>query len=216
MEDKYKIRDLLEKFYNDHGNYLSSQSVFINALWEELYPQMPLSDPEDSSPEAVLEILKSRCGDMIKIEESCGLFSQYKVTLSDSIFYLMKCPGSYYILPMYKNIRRFHTRMEPTVAADIILEINSLMPSIVAKYDELITSRKARAASRAILRTTAKSIIERLVEQSKIDVPGEVAIGGIDTNCVNVCFTSIPVIHCPLEELEERLIRQFGKDSCNG
>ena len=136
MEDKYNIRALLEQFYTDHGNYLSSLSIFINTIWEELYPQLPLTDPEDSSPEAVLELLMSRCGGKVKVEESCGLFSQYKVTLSNSIFYLMKCPGSYYILPMYKNIRRFHTRMEPTVAADIILEINSLMPSIVAKYDE--------------------------------------------------------------------------------
>ena len=137
-QDKYGIRAKIQEVLQAPGTrymFASRPDLIVSSIWEEVYTSMPLCDPEDSSLFTVIEHLKQRYP-LIKIEESCGLFSVTKLTLPYNVCYLHKCQGSYYILPMYKSVRRFYTRLEPEVAADLILEFDRISNVILKGIED--------------------------------------------------------------------------------
>ena len=215
-QDKYGIAQQLKE--SIQKQYIvsvlgSRPEALVNDIWEEIYPKMPLCDPKDSSPERVIEILKKRCGDSIKVEESCGLFSVICLTLPNSICYIHRCPGGYYILPMYRNMRRFHTRLQPEDAAGLILEFDRLAPVILKRIKDKILEMKQKRLTHELIKSSVTSVIESLKRQNRIQVPDEVTIGGISLSKINVCFKSHKVIHCSLDDLENRLLKEFGKST---
>ena len=217
-EDKYSIVQQLEESLQRPeilSRLVYSPDVLVSAIWEEVYPKMPLCDPEDSSPERLMQILKKRCDASLKIEESCGLFSIIKLTLPNNICYIHKCPGSYYILPMYRTVRRFHTRLQPEDAADLILEFDRLAPLILRRTEEKIMEWKQKQLTFDVIKSSATSIIESLKRQKRIDVPEKVTISGVSLSKINICFQSNKVIHCSLDELEGLLLKRFGKQDNN-
>ena len=210
--DKYGIQAKLQEIIEaPETRYMleSRPDLIVSAIWEEVYPLMPLCDPEDSSIFTIIELLKKKC-DTIKVEESCGLFSVMKVTLPNNVCYLHKCQGSYYILPMYKNVRRFPTRLEPEVAADLILEFDKCAPVILKLIEDKVLERKQKALTSNLIKATTLGVIKTLKDQGVIQVPDEVVVSGTTPECINMCFQSHKVIRCKLENLEQELIERFG------
>jgi hypothetical protein len=212
--DKYGIQAKLQEIIDaPETRYMleSRPDLIVSAIWEEVYPLMPLCEPEDSSIFTIIELLKKKC-DTIKVEESCGLFSVMKVTLPNNVCYLHKCQGSYYILPMYKNVRRFYTRLEPEVAVDLILEFDRCAPIILRAIEDKKLEITQKALTIQLMRATILGIIESLKAQGRIKVPDRVVVNGASPKRISVCFMSNPVIHCKLEDLEARLIEKYGTD----
>ena len=220
-EDKYSIVQQLEESLQKPEILARLEhypDVLVSAIWEEVYPKMPLCDPDDSSPERLMQVLKQRYGASLKIEESCGLFSIIRLTLSNSVCYIHKCPGSYYILPMYRNVRRFHTRLEAEDAADLILEFDRLAPLILRRIEDMVMEWKQKQLTLSLIKSSVSGVIESLKRKKRIAVPDKVTISGTSLSKINVCFKSHKVIRCSLEELEGRLVKEFGiqdKDQCN-
>lgn len=52
-------------------------------------------------------------------------YYQQKLTLPNGIWYLERASGGYYILPVYRNARRFLTRLDADVAANLILSFDA-------------------------------------------------------------------------------------------
>lgn len=87
-QDKYSIVQQLEESLQKPEILARLEhypDVLVNDIWEVVYPIMPLCDPDDSSPERLMQVLKQRCVASLKIEESCGLFSIILFTLSNSV-----------------------------------------------------------------------------------------------------------------------------------
>lgn len=213
QQDKYGISAQIDKVLESQAKnalLASRPDMVVSSIWEEVYTNMPLCDPEDSSPYKVTEILKSLCGDNLKVEESCGLFSLIRLTLPNSTCYLHRCQGSYYILPLYKTVRRFYTRLEPEVAADLILEFDRFAPKILNQIDKKKRGIKQKEMTRELLKTSVLGIINRLKNERMISVPDEVTVSGATTAKINICFKSHKPIHCRLEDLERILIQQYG------
>lgn len=218
-QDKYSIVQQLEVNLQRPeiiSRLVYSPDTLVSAIWEDIYPKMPLCDPEDPSPERLMLMLKKRCDASLKIEESCGLFSIIKLTLPNNICYIHKCPGSYYILPMYRTVRRFHTRLQPEVAVDLIMEFDRLAPIILRRAEEKVMEWKQKELTFDVIKSSATSIIESLKRQKRIDVPEEVTISGVSLSKINICFQSNKVIHCSLDELEGLLLKKFGKRDKDG
>lgn len=214
QQDKYGIRTQIDQTLKSHAmNHLLTvrPDKVVSSIWEEVYINMPLCNPEDSSPYRVIEILNERCGEGFKVEESCGLFSMIKLTLPNSVCYLHRCQGSYYILPMYKTVRRFHTRLEPEVAADLIIEFDRSAPVILRRMEERKLELKQKEMTREILKASALGIIDHLKQEQRISVPDKVTISGVTPAKINVCFKSHKAISCRLEDLESMLIKSYPK-----
>lgn len=214
-QDKYGIQAKIQEVLQapeTHHMFASCPDLIVSAIWEEVYLSMPLCDPEDSSPYRVVEILKSRYGDGLKVEESCGLTSVITLHLPNSICYLDKCQRSYYILPMHKMVRRFYTRLEPEVAADLILEFDRFAPIIFRKIEEKKQEHRQREIIQQLLKESAIAIIESLKREHKINVPDEVRISGTTAARISICFKSHKAINCPLDQVESILIERFGKE----
>ena len=155
-QDKYTIVQQLEESLQKPeilARLVYSPDVLVNAIWEEVYPKMPLCDPEDSSVERLMQVLIKRCGASLKIEESCGIFSIIKLTLPNNVCYIHRCPGSYYILPMYRTVRRFHTRL---------------------KAEEKVMEWKQKQLTLSLIKSSAAGVIESLKSQKRIAVPDKV------------------------------------------
>lgn len=213
MTDKYGIRVQIEDSLQSHeilATLAYRPEILVSSVWEEVYLKMPLCDPEYSSVERVIEVLKDRCGDNLKIQESCGLFSIMRLTLPNDVCYLHRCPGSYYILPMYRNVRRIHTRLKPEDAADLILEFDRFAPVMRKMIEDKILERKQKQMTSSLIKSSALGIIESLKRQKLIKVPENVTVGGVSPSQIHICFQSQKVIHCRLDELEGRLLKQFG------
>ena len=210
--DKYGIQAKLQEIIEaPETRYMleSRPDLIVSAIWEEVYPLMPLCDPEDSSIFTIVELLKKKCN-TIKVEESCGLFSVMKVTLPNNVCYLHKCQGSYYILPMYKNVRRFYTRLEPEVAVDLILEFDRCAPIILKAIEDKKLEITQKALTLQLMRATILGVIESLKAQGLIKVPDRVVVNGASPKRISVCFQSHRVFHCKLENLEQELIERYG------
>ena len=220
-QDKYSIVQQLEESLHRPeilSRLVYSPDVLVNAIWEEVYPKMPLCDPEDSSVERLMQVLIKRCGASLKIEESCGIFSIIKLTLPNNVCYIHRCPGSYYILPMYRTVRRFHTRLKAEDAADLILEFDKCAPLILKRTEEKVMEWKQKQLTLSLIKSSVSGVIESLKRKKRIAVPDKVTISGTSLSKINVCFKSHKVIRCSLEELEGRLLKEFGiqdKDQCN-
>lgn len=78
----------------------------------------------------------------LKVEQSCGLFYQTKLTLAHGTWYLERSSGGYCILPEYRAGRRFPTRLDANVAADLILTFDSYIPKIHSRADTELRRRK--------------------------------------------------------------------------
>ena len=90
-QDKYGILGRFEAILESpefRNNFAWRPDELVSALWEEIYLEMPLCDPEDTSPESVITILRHACGESFKTDESCGLFSIIRLTLPHSTCYL--------------------------------------------------------------------------------------------------------------------------------
>ena len=64
-EDKYSIVQQLEESLQKPEILARLEhypDVLVNDIWEVVYPMMPLCDPDDSSPERLMQVLKQRCG----------------------------------------------------------------------------------------------------------------------------------------------------------
>ena len=71
---------------------------------------------------------------------------------------------------------------------------------------------------RSLIKSSVSGVIESLKRKKRIAVPDKVTISGTSLSKINVCFKSHKVIHCSLEDLEGRLLKEFGiqdKDQCN-
>ena len=211
-QDKYGIRAKIQEVLQAPGTrymFASRPDLIVSSIWEEVYPSMPLYDPEDSSLFTVIEHLKQRCP-TIKIEESCGLFSVTKLTLPYNVCYLHKCQGSYYILPMYKSVRRFYTRLEPEVAADLILEFDRFANIILKGIEDKKMEITQNALTFELMKASVLGIVEMLKKQGRISVPDEVVINSASPKRVSICFKSHKTIHCKMENLERELLERFG------
>lgn len=134
-QDKYSIVQQLEESLQKPeipAKLEHYPDVLVNDIWEVAYPMMPLCDPDDSSPEKLMQVLK-------------------QLTLS-------------------------------------------------------------------LIKSSVSGVIESLKRKKRIAVPDKVTISGTSLSKINVCFKSHKVIRCSLEELEGRLVKEFGiqdKDQCN-
>lgn len=213
-QDKYRIQAKTQEVLQaPETRYMlgSRPDLIVSSIWEVVYPSMPLCDPKDSSLFTVIEHLKQRCP-TIKIEESCGLFSVTKLTLPYNVCYLHKCQGSYYILPMYKSVRRFYTRLEPEVAADLILEFDRFSNVILKGIEDKKMEITQNALTFELMKASVLGIVEMMKKQGRITVPDEVVVNSASPKRVSICFKSHKTIHCKMEELEDILLEKFGVD----
>ena len=139
------------------------------------------------------------------------MFSLIRLTLPNSVCYLQRCQGSYYILPLYKTVRRFHTRLEPEVAADLILEFDRFAPKILNQIDKKKRELKQKEMTRELVKISALGIINRLKNEKMISIPDDVTVNGLTTDKIEVHFNSGEVISCKLENLANRLYEYFSK-----
>ena len=212
-QDKYGILAKIQEVLQAPGTrymFASRPYLIVSSIWEEVYPSMPLCDPKDPSLFTVIEHLKQRCP-TIRIEESCGLFSIIKLTLPNNVCYLHKCQGSYYILPMYKSVRRFYTRLEPEVAADLILEFDRFSNVLLKRIEDKKMEITQNALTFELMKASVLGIVEMMKKQGRITVPDEVVVNSASPKRVSICFKSHKTIHCQLENLERELLERFGK-----
>ena len=111
-DDKYGISEAIDLHFTNQSVVEVSDRNFglksIGAIWEEVYIRMPLRDTDDRDIDKLLEAIKAITGESsLKMELSCGLFQQLKLTLTHGTWYLERSPGGYYILPEYRAGRRF-------------------------------------------------------------------------------------------------------------
>lgn len=224
-EDKYGILPLLEKALGNpfiYDSLESSPDLVVSAIWEDVYASLQLCEKEDSSPEKVIEIVRRLCGSDLLAEESCGIFSVIKLTLPNNVCYLHKNQGSYYILPMYKSVKRLKTRIDPYVAADLIMEFDRYAPTILRRIEDRITERKQEKILIDIIRASAYGMIETLKREKRIRIPDSIKRvdilvskdGRILANFV--CPPNYRSIKCKLENFEERLVKTFGTNLLEG
>ena len=211
-QDKYGILGRFEAILESpefRNNFAWRPDELVSALWEETYLEMPLCDPEDTSPESVITILRHACGESFKTDESCGLFSIIRLTLPHSTCYLHRCPGGYYILPIYRSVRRFQTRLQPNDAAELIMEFDRNAPMILKRIEDMILERKQKAMTMELIRATCTGMIESLKRLEQISAPDIYSISGTSLSEVHICFKGHRVLHCPLEKPETTLLKRF-------
>lgn len=216
VEDKYGILVHLEKTLDDpmvYDRLSSSPDLVVSAILQKVYSSFTLCDDEDPYPEKVIEILRRLSGEKIEAEESCGIFSVIKLTLPNSICYLHRNQGSYYILPLYKSVTRLKTRIKPEQAAEVIMEFDRFAPTIQKRIEERISERKQERILIDIVRTTAYAMIETLKRENKIYVPERIDILASKDSKLFASFIypkHYRVIKCTLDQFEEKLIERFG------
>lgn len=214
--DKYGIQDAIEKHFQGQSFHDLRDKYYpqrcICTIWEEVYIGMPLKDTEDKSIDLVLENIKEITGESsLKVETSCGLFYQQKLTLPNGIWYLERASGGYYILPVYRNARRFLTRLDADVAADLIISFDAYIPQILSRAEECKRIAHEAAMTGEIIQVTAAGIVHALVSSGKIKIPGEVKVSGVSANKIHVYFNDQSgVITCSLDKLEGRLLKKYG------
>ena len=217
LQDKYGIQDIIDSHFKTQGVLEVSDRHFmmkcIASIWEDVYVGMPLKDTEDRTIEALLDAIRSISGESeLKIQNSCGLFSQMKLTLTHGTWYLERAQGGYYILPEYRAGRRFLTRLDACVAADLILTYDSYIPVIVARAESELRQRKEAMMMTEVFRTTVVGIVKALEKEERIKVPGRPYVRGINPQKIHIYFEGSPdVITCSLEKIEERLLKKYGK-----
>lgn len=211
-KDKYRILEHFESILESQefkSNLTWRPEELVSTLWEELYIEMPLCDPDDTSPESVIAILRKAYGDSLRTEESCGLFSIIRLTLPNNICYLQRCPGGYYILPVYRSVRRFHTRLQVRDAADLIMEIDRHAPMIMKRIEDMILERKLKTMTMNLIKATCTGVIKKLKKSKQISVPDIYTISGTSLSEIHICFQGCKVLHCPLEKLEATLLKKY-------
>lgn len=216
-DDKYGISEAIDWHFSNQGVLEVSDRLFalksVGAIWEEVYIKMPLKDTDDKDIQSILEAIKRISGEStLKTQLSCGLFQQLKLTLTHGTWYLEKSPGGYYILPEYRAGRRFTTRLDAEVAADLILSFDRYIPQIYSRADEEIRRRKEAMLTTEIFKASVIGIISGLVKSKRISVPGKPYVRGIDPRKIHIYFENSPdVITCSLEKIEESLIKKYVK-----
>ena len=216
-EDKYRIQEAIDKHFNNPGvldvydRHFAMKS--IAAIWEEVYIQMPLKDSEDKDIGTLLEAIKTITGESsLKVEQSCGLFQQLKLSLAHGTWYLERSSVSYYILPEYRAGRRFHTRLDADIAADLILTFDRYIPLITNRADEEVRRRKEAMLTTEIFKATVIGIVTKLIKEKRIKAPGKPYVKGFNPDKIHIYFENSPdVITCSLAKVEERLIKKYGK-----
>ena len=217
IQDKYGIQEAIDRHFSNQRVLEVSERLFalksISAIWVEVYIKMPLKDTEDKDIHSLIEAIKTIFGESpLKTQLSCGLFQQLKLTLTHGTWYLERSPGGYYILPEYRAGRRFPTRLDAEVAADLILSFDRYIPQIYSRADEEIRRRKESMLATEIFKASVIGIISGLVKSQRISVPGKPYVRGIDPRKIHIYFENSPdVITCSLEKIEERLIKKYGK-----
>ena len=216
IQDKYGIQDVIESHFKTNGVLEVSDRHFtmkcIAAIWEDVYVGMPLKDTEDRTIEKLLDAIQSISGESeLKIQNSCGLFSQMKLTLTHGTWYLERAEGGYYILPEYRAGRRFLTRLDASVAADLILTFDLYIPVIQARAESELRRRKEAMMMAEVIKMTVVGIVQALEKEERIKVPGRPYVRGINPQKIHVYFEGSPdVITCNLEKIEERLLKKYG------
>ena len=84
-------------------------------------------------------------------------------------------------------------------AADLILEFDRLAPLILGRIEDKVMEWKQKQLTLSLIKSSVSGVIESLKMKKRIAVPDK-------------------VIRCLLEELEGRLLKEFGiqdKDQCN-
>jgi hypothetical protein len=217
-DDKYGICNAIDWHFRNQGILEVSDRIFaikcVASIWEEVYVKMPLKDTEDNDVESLLQAIKTQTGESaLKIEQSCGLFQQLKLTLSHGTWYLERARGGYYILPEYRAGRRSLTRLDADVAADLILTFDQYIPHIFSRADEELRRRKKAMMAAEIIQSSVKGIIMSLIKAGRIQVPGKPYVRGINPNKIHIYFENSPkVTTCCLEKVEERIIKKYGKE----
>ena len=217
IQDKYGIQKAIDRHFSNQRVLEVSDRLFalksIGAIWEEVYIRMPLKDTENKDIHSLIEAIKTIFGEStLKTQLSCGLFQQLKLTLTHGTWYLERSTGGYYILPEYRAGRRFPTRLDAEVAADLILSFDRYIPLIYTRADEEIRLRKEAMLTTEIFKASVIGIISGLVKSKRIIVPGKPYVRGIDPHRIHIYFENSPdVITCNLEKIEERLIKKYGK-----
>lgn len=214
--DKYGIRETIERHFNNQDvldmcdRYYAQKCV--SAIWEDVYLGMPLKDTDDRSIEVLLEKIKELTGeDSLKVDTSCGLFSQHKLTLANGVWYFERSQGGYYILPVLRSGRRFQTRLDAGLAADLIITFDRHIPEILSLAEEKKRQARESAMTAEIIRTTAIGIIHSLISEGRIKTPGEAEVKGGAAKKVCITFKGVSgFMKCPLELLETRLIKKYG------
>lgn len=215
--DKYGISEAIDWHFTNQSVVEVSDRNFglksIGTIWEKVYIRMPLSNTDDRDIDKLLEAIKAITGESsLKTELSCGLFQQLKLTLTHGTWYLERSPGGYYILPEYRAGRRYPTRLDAEVAADLILSFDRYIPQIYSRADEEIRRRKEAMLTTEIFKASVIGIISGLVKSKRISVPGKPYVRGIDPRKIHIYFENSPdVITCRLEKIEESLIKKYVK-----
>ena len=216
LKDKYGIQDVIDGNFKTQGIIEVSDRYFmmkcIAAIWEDVYVGMPLKDTEDTDIAVLLDAIRKITGEPeLKIQESYGLFSQLKLSLTHGTWYLEKTQGGYYILPEYRAGRRFLTRLDASVAADLILTFDSYIPVIQACAESELRRRKEAMMMAEVIKMTVVGIVQALEKEGRIKVPGRPYVRGINPQKIHVYFEGSPdVITCNLEKIEERLLKKYG------
>lgn len=216
IQDKYGIQAAIDRHFTNQGVLDVSDRNFglksVGAIWEEVYIRMPLKDTDDRVIDRLLEAIKAITGESsLKAELSCGLFQQLKLTLANGIWYLERARGGYHILPEYRAGRRFLTRLDADMAADLMLTFDRFIPKIYSRANEELLRRKGAMLTTEIFKSTVIGIIANLVKDERIKVPGKPFVRGINPKKIHVYFDNSPdVITCGIEKVEEWLIKKYG------
>ena len=215
-DDKYGISEAIDRHFRDQGVIEVADRLFalksVGAIWEEVYIGMPLKDTDDKDIDKLLKAIKTITGESsLKTQLSCGLFQQLKLTLTHGTWYLERSPGGYYIIPEYRAGRRFPSRLDADVTADLILTFDRHIPQIYSRADEEIRRRKEAMLTTEIFKASVIGIMSGLVKSKRISVPGKPYVRGIDPRKIRIYFENSPdVITCSLETIEEVLLKKFG------
>lgn len=215
IEDKYGIEEAIAGYFKGFAMAgilkKSYPGKCVSKIWSSLYMTLPFRDTDDKDPEKVIEIIKAITGNTnLHIEMSCGLFYHLKIKLDNGTWFLERCPGGYYILPMSRAGRRCLTRLDADMAADLIVTFDSCIPKILARAEEEQRKVQERMLVSEIIRTTVEEMVHGLQEQGMIEVPDIVCIRYIAEEKVNIHFGKAGMITSRLDSLEETLLNIFG------
>lgn len=217
-EDKYGIAEAIERHFESQGVLEVSDRLYvmkcIAAIWEDVYVRMPLKDTDDKDMNSLLKAIKVITGEsMLKVEQSCGLFYQTKLILAHGTWYLERSSCGYCILPEYRAGRRFPTRLNANVAADLILTFDSHIPKIHSQADAELRRRKEAMLTTEIIATTVTGIVHSMVNEGRIKVPGNPYVRGMNPQKIHIYFDGSPdIMTSSLEKVEERLLKKYGKE----
>lgn len=213
---KSHIRQLLRNKKNVYGSNIASvdRNDIVSRLWDWIYiPHISDATEAGADTKHLLELLR-KGSEICTVEDSGDMYGaiRYEICFPSIKFHLIKLHDRYMVTaakaPTSVSFSRFRSP-EETVA--YMNAFNDAMPAIYRYIEEEIAALARNELLASITTSTAKGMIEQIINEEGLDVPKICSIRGTEKGRVILYFEELDEkINCPLDYLRARLIRRFA------